>query len=203
LVVDFIILVWAVEDESPGYCLITLLTLFALMWLMGDFNVFEWIKENPKLFFIRLGLYIPIGVVYSVIKYTLKLTDKRRKVNRIISEFLDELKIKSEDDLTTEQKGRLLQKLKYEKLPSFSESTRRIIFWMAYWPWSAFWTLLNNPLRWLYEEIYERMVGSFKRIYNKILGSQQSKIEGWEKEHDDAKYNTKEKEHNYSTQYRD
>jgi len=200
LVIDFAILIWAVEDESPGYCISLIIILFAALWLMGDFNVFEWIKENPKVFFVRLGLYIPVGIVYAVIKYTLKLTDKRRKVNRIIVEFLDENKVKSEDNLTVVQKGELLQKLRYEEHPTFAQSTRRVIFWMAYWPWSAFWTLLNNPLRWLYEEIYERMVGSFKRIYNKILGSQATKIEGWKKEHEDEKYNSKDPKVN---QYRD
>jgi len=38
------------------------------------------------------------------------------------------------------------------------------------------WTLLNNPLKWLYEEIYDVMTGLFKRIHERIIGTRIEQI---------------------------
>ena len=70
--------------------------------------------------------------------------------------------------------------MKHYQLPDLYTSTKHIVFWMGYWPWSAFWTLLNNPLKWLFEEIKEMLGGLFKRLYKRILGSRQDAFKDWE-----------------------
>jgi len=199
LVIDFMLLVYFVEDDSAGFAFVTVVVLFACLMFLGDFNVLSWLRENPKQFGYYLIMYIPAGIVYSIVKYLMFLTDIRRKITKTISEYLDRVKVEKEDDLSVAQKGELAKKLNYHNI-SFSESTRRVVFWMTYWPWSAFWTILNNPLRWLYEEVAELLKKSFKGMYTKILGNQFSKIDEWEKQYEDEKYN--QKDDDFPNQYR-
>ncbi len=57
-------------------------------------------------------------------------------------------KIKKPSDVVPTVKGR------------FSDLTR----WIVWWPMSAFWTILNDPLR----RLAEALVRAFKGIYTKI-----------------------------------
>jgi len=53
----------------------------------------------------------------------------------------------------------------------FESQAGTVIFWMAYWPVSAFWTILDDPLRraatWVYDHC---LVGIFKKIHDKTVG---------------------------------
>lgn len=54
--------------------------------------------------------------------------------------------------------------------PKAARNKGRIIFWMAYWPASAFWTLLNDPLTRLYEFLYRRLGVVFENISKAMFG---------------------------------
>jgi hypothetical protein len=36
--------------------------------------------------------------------------------------------------------------------------------WMSFWPMSLLWTLLNDPIRKLFTEIYTRISGTLQKI---------------------------------------
>jgi len=45
----------------------------------------------------------------------------------------------------------------------------RVISWMSYWPWSLFWTILNDPIRRLMRRIYYRIKGILQGISDRAF----------------------------------
>jgi len=48
--------------------------------------------------------------------------------------------------------------------PKANDNKGKIIFWMSYWPFSATWTLINDPITRLYRFIYRRLGAVFEKI---------------------------------------
>jgi hypothetical protein len=40
---------------------------------------------------------------------------------------------------------------------------------MSLWPASIIWTAFNDPVRWLFEEIYDRIGGLMQAISNRVF----------------------------------
>ncbi len=184
------LLIYCVEDESPGYALVVTLAFMVLIQACSNFSFPQWIQLNVGNL-VKWGLiYIAIGVVYSIIKYILYLTDKRRKFDREFNKFKSKNDINSNitiDNLPSIHKRACFEDMRWNRLPDLYSSTRNIVFWIGYWPWSAFWTLLNNPLKWLFEEIKEMLSGMFKGLHKRILGSRRDAFKDWEE--GDKNYN--------------
>lgn len=53
---------------------------------------------------------------------------------------------------------------KVVKIPDPSKHKARILRWMCWWPFSMFWTLLNDPFRFAYKWVYKRMAVIFTAI---------------------------------------
>lgn len=174
------LLIYCVEDESPGYAFGLTIFFILLIQICSDFSIPGWINLNAGSF-IKWGLaYIGVGVIYSTIKYILYLTDKRRTFDKKFNRFKSKHKLKS--DVTIENVPNVHKHICYEtmrfvSIPDLFESTKYIVFWMSYWPWSAFWTILNNPLKWLFEELKEMFSGLWKGLHKRILGSRQDALE--------------------------
>jgi len=176
LIIESILLMWCLEKDEPWFANGCIIIFFAALWILGDFNIFAWLKNNPDKFIMNGIAYVLIGLIYSVLKYTLYLTDKKRKYDKVLNEFFKEYGITSIDRIPECNRNTCADKLERVRLPDFVDSTKSIIFWMMYWPWSAVWTLLNNPIKWIFEEVYEIMSGLFRRIHEKIIGKRQKQL---------------------------
>jgi hypothetical protein len=61
--------------------------------------------------------------------------------------------------------------------PLALDNKSRILSWMTYWPWSALWTLLNDPVRRLMRRIYYRIKGILQGISDKIFKDIDAELE--------------------------
>jgi len=52
----------------------------------------------------------------------------------------------------------------FEFKPSYKKHKTRIFLWACYWPWSAFWTILNDPIKKLWDGIIYVVRGLLERI---------------------------------------
>jgi hypothetical protein len=180
-----LLLIYCVESESPGYAIITTIVFILLIQFCSDVSLINWVDLNLGKF-IQWGLtYIGIGVLYSIFKYTMYLTDKRRKFDRAFKRFCNTINKPdlTIDNMPDEYKYRCYNYIKssigYNALPSLSDSTRNIVFWMGYWPWSAIWTLLNNPIKWTFQEIKLMLSGLWKRLYSLVIGDRADVMNKW------------------------
>lgn len=177
-----VLLIWFLEDESPGFALTSTIAFIILLQLCSDFSFPQWISLNTASF-IKYGLaYILIGVVYSIVKYIFYLTESRKIWDRKFNDFKNTRNIDRKitiENMPENQKRACFEHMRYTEIPTVSSSTRHIVFWMAYWPWSAFWTLLNNPLKWMYEYFKDMLGGLWRRLHTMILGSRIKVMDEW------------------------
>lgn len=158
------------------------LVLVGFVWIMSSVNDIS-VIANPLLWLKWVTIYLVLGVIWSVIKWFSFLHKQKDKLNSLKEVYIErnnlELiakrisdtdwlgfvkylsdqkyspngydKIKKREDVIPTVKGR------------FSDLTR----WIVWWPMSAFWTILNDPLR----RIAEALVRALKGIYTNIANS--------------------------------
>lgn len=166
-----ILLTAFVEHEEPWYSFWSVVIFFGLIHLFGDVNFFSYMRDNPW-DCVRLGaLYVVVGMLWGVAKFYF--------YNKRLQGRLEVLKRKFTPCKTTEKEiqaewedyyCRNLDRKDQQRL-ELSNQARKIVFWMAYWPVSAFWTLLNDPIRIAYNWAYETiLVKMFTDIHNRTVG---------------------------------
>lgn len=160
-----VLLILCTEFEKHALATFLLLATVALLGLFGDFTYLKWCTESPLRSVSTIAGYIAVGVAWSFGKWWFFVTNLRREYNDARTAFLEHHHASdmTEDLLRFWQNsdGRF-------QGPHFPPSARhhraRIIAWMCYWPWSCAWTIVNDPIRRLFREIYERMRQLYERI---------------------------------------
>ena len=145
VVIATILLIAAIEKDSPGWAALTIFATLTLLFFGGLrtelSEIFSWIWHNPGSFIgIFLG-YLVLGTVWAIIKWYW---------------FLLELKRKNQEE----------KKKKIWGVGNLARDNKsKIINWMMYWPFSLIWTGLNDP----FQAIYRRLTGTFQAMANKVL----------------------------------
>ncbi len=163
-----------VEHEETGWSFGSVLIFLALLHLFGNVNLFVYLKENPVGFLQIAAIYVIFGIIWGVSKFYFFNAKIRRKLELLKIEFNKTYK----DTGNIEDKQREWDKYwsnnlnwkSKEKLDINNQSSK-VIFWISYWPVSAFWTLLNDPLRRFGQFIYGLLfVKIFKTIHKRTVG---------------------------------
>lgn len=63
-----------------------------------------------------------------------------------------------------------------EVRPLAIKNKGRIIFWMSYWPCSALWTLINDPITRAYRFIWHRLGATFENMSKAMFAKYQDEI---------------------------
>lgn len=152
-----IILLFLIESaNSTGVAtFVTVLTLLALE-LFTSIQPFSYAISNP-LETLWFGLaYVAAGVVYVWIKWY----------------FFVHARLRTE----IEHRKKWPNDVSPLKAPRVDSNKSRIIGWMLYWPISAAWTILNDPLYRLFESIYNFIGSGLQKIANKIYASAETDL---------------------------
>lgn len=162
-----ILIIWFLEsalgsstDKGGGYAsTITILAFLVLYYFFGSkedvYNFFICIKDNPGRSIAIIGIYICAGLIWSIFKWYFFLQNKKQ-----------ELVEKSEA-------GRDV----YESdFPQAKDNKNRIVTWMSYWPFSAFWTLINEPVKKVFRFIYTSFEKMYVAMADKIFADLKTKI---------------------------
>ena len=147
--IEFIGLMVFVNKEHGFPAFITL--LFGIFWFnwVSQIPILRYVIDNPKIIMIGIATYIVIGVVWSIIKYTLHI----RKLKR---EYENKLKTQS---------------YKPDK-PDFKSTASEITIWMAYWPFSMLWSVMSDLVINIFETIQDALKGLYKSIYENAFGKE-------------------------------
>jgi hypothetical protein len=145
--------IFSIESEWGGTgATVTMSITFCLMYFLGAKDhigsALSHIVNNPGTVVLMMLGYLLIGVIWSIRKWYVYVGKKKNKILN---------KIKDGDTIGTNIEFDL--DLRYHK--------GRIISWMCYWPFSVVWFLINDPVRAIYNFIFEKI----KRIYGRIAES--------------------------------
>lgn len=161
LVVSVLVII-GLEIESGPTTLVFLLVGVALVWFAGGHSVptvsgtIHWFDQNWIGILIFIGCYVLIGTGWGLAKWLFYLHN--------VADTLEEGKKKwgwSDASL----------KEKWQKQTDPFNNKGTITMWMVYWPWSALWTLLNDPIKRLYRAIYQALTTTYQRMANWVYDS--------------------------------
>lgn len=174
--------VYAVEEERSWSATFGVITFIAIMYFFGNVNVLAWITANLAQTAGLFVLYFIIGALYSLVKWYFFTKNFARAARLAIERSSHDL-LPTRDSLgriltADEQKAeadRRYRLISFElhgrsflvnDLLNFKLSSHRsrIILWITHWPFSAVWTLINDPVRIVAREIYEHLSKIFKSI---------------------------------------
>jgi len=179
------------RDNEKGATIVFLGTLAAVVFL-GNTSWLTYIIENPFSIGLLAGAYLLIGVAWGIAKWWIYLHDvsARNRAERYDwlarqwgrleagdPNFLeyesahvnppqrwpDLVKADWKKYVAREYRGKTLTK------PMVSNSKARITAWMTYWPWSALWTLINDPIRRFYRWAYTQLRGLLQGMSDKAF----------------------------------
>jgi len=139
--------VYYYKNDGGGTGL-SLVFFFYLIWVcVSNFQIiqhtFSFIQSNPLTVVLAIVLYCFIGVFWSLIKWVFYLKD--------VKEYLGG---------SWERNGRPLAK----------NNSNKIITWMAYWPFSMVWDLIDRPFIRGFKWIQKNTSGLYDKIAKTILG---------------------------------
>lgn len=131
-----------------------------IMWLFGDLgNLFS--LHGLTALATMIIAYFVLGTGWAVVKWYFYLLaardwlqshlDSKGKVDTYAPGF--STYFKGQDDIP----------------PKVSKHKAQIMLWMTYWPWSALWTLTNDPVKRAAKFIYARIGGIMQSMSNKVF----------------------------------
>jgi len=172
-IVWIVLLTFWVDCEDTGWALGSVVVYLGTITLFGDINVFTWLKDHPSDSFRLILLYAAIGVMWGIAKFYLLNSKFQRQIERYKKIFLEQYTADSDEDRKQAWTKWIDDKLEYslkDKM-KLSNQANKVIFWIAYWPVSSVWTILNDPLRRFGKLMYHVLfVKVFEKIHEKTVG---------------------------------
>lgn len=172
LILETGLLIFLIEWGKGTFATLSLVGTLALFYFLGDINVFGFMVHHPITIGLGLIVYFAAGSAWAVAKWWLFVRHMRGRYDDLRADFCQEHGV--DGPLPAE-----LHTLWLERLESTSRRGRRIevrprarqhrgniVTWMAYWPWSMAWTLLNDPVRQGFTIIYRHMHDYLQEISN-------------------------------------
>lgn len=172
LAISFLFLLVALEQEAFEVLVIGTLVMLVAVIGFSNLNVFHWIYENPLTVLVGVGCYLLAGVVWGLIKWYFFCLNKADNYATRRKDFADRF--------ATYQKNNPTSKVTFPDFlsdnvycndfpPTPANNKARITAWMTYWPCSAVWTILNDPIRRFYNFVYNRLTNLYTRISNSVF----------------------------------
>ena len=147
-----IVFIWHVE---------LLAALIAGWFFMTHISLFAWIKAHPAQIAMYVAGYFVAGAAWSVVKWWFAET---KRVQQARNDFSMRHNTHYHNDAETW--AEYAQRMKTKPLDHKSD----ILWWIACWPFSVLWTLIDDPVRRICRRIYDELQGVYQRITNRVWG---------------------------------
>lgn len=152
LLICFAVVAVLTETEKFGWATFSVLVAVAAAQWLNWVDIIGAVRHNLLVNLAYLGGFIVVGVVWSFVKwfsFLMRFRDVLRKTTVRGSKYYGH----------TEYRG-----ISLKKKPQAAEQKARITAWMIFWPFSFVGTLLNDPVR----RIFNLIFGSLKQQYQKL-----------------------------------
>jgi hypothetical protein len=175
------------EYEKGFWATVTLIGTVCLLHYFGGKQVFPWIAAHKLHTFYYVLAYFGLGTFWGINKWWFFVRRQRELYDEAHRLFLadrkkaDEMKKYGVEQLP----HRLIEALDsdwhdhvgfghYNAIhfiykPSYRRHKGKIMMWMTYWPWSFTWTMINDPIKKLFNAIIDSLRGLFTRISDRAF----------------------------------
>lgn len=179
----FILLTILTENERDIIAFVCVAGFIFVLSSVNDISV----ALNPLLWLKWLAIYLVIGCLWSFIKWFSFLHKAKDRLKEIKQKYIDRFgkeklirpdgKIKNfaefwkfcresayYTDFLSIQGNSMVIAEPNDLIPTVEGRFSQLVRWITWWPMSAIWTILNDPLK----RIAEALVRLLKTIYTKI-----------------------------------
>ena len=165
---------WISNYELIGISAVFLVVASIIGWYFFQFGLLYWFIASPGTTIAAVIAYIGIGCLYTVFRVWPKFLD--RNENNIIRAYNTHNERREREHKLEQQHSRLPTVAEF-KPTSFVEYRNSDNFrWAAWnnkslisnsilmWVWDAIWDIIESPIRWLYENVYEIVARTLNKI---------------------------------------
>lgn len=170
---ETILLLCWIEWEYSGLATLSVLITAIIMQFGCHVDIIGYVQTSPiVVLYFALG-YFATGTVWSVIKWWFFVRGERRKYDEYKETWLKNQGIEG-NSIPDNLKGSFLSSIpsygsdKIEIRPQVGWHKARIFLWIAYWPWSCLWTVINDPVRRICREIYSSIKATLQKISDHV-----------------------------------
>jgi hypothetical protein len=114
-------------------------------------NILTYVKDHPLHIILGFLGYVVVGLVWAFFKWY----------------FFVSSKLAYHEERKKDYNG----KHHTFTVPTARDNKYRIMSWMYYWPFSAFWTLSTKPFKRAFDYVYEKTGGMFDKIAAKMFSN--------------------------------
>ncbi|QIG77818.1 hypothetical protein EVB64_231 [Rhizobium phage RHph_TM61] len=174
------------ENELPIPAFIVFIVGLTALQYYTDLKAWTYVYENPWYFLLYVVIYIIAGIVWSHAKWVLYLQEIKRyhptsikeaeahalvveKRNEEYRSTHPEYKCQSVD-VNKEAIEYTTKRFRLKSLPpKASEKKVAITSWLMYWPISALWTVVDNFVLNLFNNLFELIRASYQQVSDRIF----------------------------------
>jgi len=173
LALETILLLYWIDREYSGLATGSILVTGAVLQWVCKIDLIAYATLNPVLIGYVLAGYFALGTIWCIVKWWFFVKAERRKYDEFKADFLQghEIEGTSIPDNLKKDFRRALERRWEDRIeirPQVGQHKARIYLWMGYWPWSMLWTLINDPVRRIFTEIYAQIRATLQRISDHI-----------------------------------
>lgn len=147
-------IIWAIELDYPGRATGVFIAFAILFFFLGGReaikDLLSFMTSNPPGAIGFIVGYFVAGTVWSIAKWYFFLLNIRDRA------------LENREHFTSVQ-SRMIT------IPKVKEHKSRIVGWMVYWPFSAVWTILNDPVRRIFLHIYRKIEKVMQKMANNVF----------------------------------
>jgi len=141
------------ETERYVWATLSIIASLVAAHYLADLHLLAFIKAHTLTSVGYLVGFIVVGVVWSFIKWFSFLV----RVREVMKE-------RGDFNFPVEYRG-----LPLDKKPLASENKKRITAWMIFWPFSLVGTLLNDPIRRIFNLIFNSLKNQYQRLSDRVF----------------------------------
>jgi hypothetical protein len=171
---EMLTLVLLVENEQSAWATISVICTLIALQIFGGVPVWQFILHNPLVIVLFLAIYCLLGTGWCVAKWWLYVKDQLYRYNDAKRDYLENHRITGDQipqDKWNDFMAHMGSYTKYGTIvlrPKVREHKSMVYLWMAYWPWSFVFTILNDPVRKIYRHIYQSIHTYLQRISDHV-----------------------------------
>jgi hypothetical protein len=199
LVILIVVEAALVENKKPGLAGFLVFVIALLFQIFSDtIQPFTWMADNIAKTIGLFLLYLGIGALFAIYKWRAFINRNMRKITERARSYFEDhasefrrvstpkdssVEAQIEADHERDDLARRLRKNAFTSVMGHTVSSPiqvndfkgQIIAWMAFWPVSGLWAIIDDPLARIYNGIVNWMSGLLQGFSNKAYAEYEDK----------------------------
>lgn len=184
VLIEICLLCLFVEIEHGIGATFSLVVFATILYFLGQVDFITYIKDHPLHILGMLGLFFLIGTLWGIGKWWMYVRDRledyedhkaewlERKGRKGLKVVPDDLKKAWKDEIENQNRYSSASKMKITAAaPSVRDHKAKIMRWMAFWPVSMIWSVINDLVKRIFKSIYYHVAVSLQKISDRLYKS--------------------------------